>query len=237
MAEELKSGTAILIPEVEIYETLNNILDYVREEYAQAKDKKETFLWFVFGIREDGRPLQLGKLNFFNQAVDIFINGGVEKKRKVEVSVGYNSARMGLPTLHIVMPAESSKNAGIGDNRGYMENVDDSIKGISYDVVTADASVVYSIIITSDNVNESLILYNFLKAAFLGFKLQLELKGFQNVRSGGTDLSLSDDLVPVGIYHRSFNLNFDYDYSTIDVFGEKYAKTFSFDFKPVEKTT
>jgi hypothetical protein len=143
---------------------------------------------------------------------------------------------MALPTFHIVMPSESPKNAGIGDNRGYTEPILDVTNSVKFDTVTQDSSVVYTIIITSDNVNECLILYNFLKAAFLGFKLQLELSGFQNVRSGGTDLNISEDLIPVHIYHRSFNLSFDYDYTTVDMFGEGYIKTMSFDIKPVEKT-
>src|SRR6201999_2719045 len=105
-------------------------------------------------------------------------------------------------------------------NRGYTQPLYDVTKSVRFDTVTQDATVLYSIIITSDNVNECLILYNFLKAAFLGFKHQLELKGLQNVRSGGTDLNLAEDLIPVNIYHRSFNLAFDYDYMTVDMFGE-----------------
>lgn len=230
-------SNAILIPEIEIYETLQNILEFVRKDYEVKTDKTKTFLYYVFGKREDGRQLKLGSMVLFDEAVDVIVNGdNKEKKRKVEVTVGYNQARMALPTLHIVMPSESPKNAGIGDNRGYTPGLIDVTNTTKFDTVTQDSSVVYSILITSDNVNECIILYNFLKAAFLGFKLQLELRGLQNVKSGGTDLNLAEDLIPVNIYHRSFNLAFDYDYTTVDMFGEGYIKTMSFEVIPVEKT-
>ena len=235
------SNTAILIPEIEIYEVLNIFVNFAIEDYKSKSDKTSTFLWHIFGKRAplvDGGParqMELGKFKFFDEAVNIIVDGGVEKKRKIEISVGYNMQRASVPTFHIVMPSESPKNAGIGDNEGYTEGIDDKSNRTYFRTVTQDASVQYTIIITSDNVNEVLVLYNFLKACFLGMKAQLELRGFQNTKSGGTDLNLSDDLMPTNIFHRSFTLLFDYDYTTVDPFGEKYGLTVSVNAKPDEK--
>lgn len=237
----MANNLAILIPEVEIYEVLNIYLDFVIKDYKDKADKQTTLLWHIFGNRpkisaeSPDRPLALGKFNFFTEAVNVIVDGGVEKKRKVEISLGYNLQRASTPTFHIIMPQESPKNAPIGDNEGYTQGVDDKNKRTYFRTVTQDASVQYTIIITSDNVNEVLILYNFLKACFLGMKMQLELRGFQNLRSGGTDLELRDDMMPTNIFHRSFTMIFDYDYTTIDPLGTQYGENVVVIAKPEEK--
>lgn len=225
-------GIAILIPELVIYETINNILEYIKNDYNTKSNKKTSYLWHVFGEDEDDRPLKLGKMNLYEQAIDIFVNGGLDKKRKIEVTVGYNMQRVGLPTIHITMPSDNPINAGIGDNEGYTSPIVDGVKKETFRTVTADSSVVYNLIISSDNVNECLIIYNLLKAAGLGFKSQFELKGFMNTKIGGNDLQLADDLMPTNIFHRNFNISFEYNYTSIDPFPQKYGDNFKVDLFP-----
>lgn len=217
-------GSAVLIPEVLIYNQLKTIFSVTLKNFKDCSNEKDSFLYLIFGKDRFNQDVQFGKFNFFEQAKTLFIAGQDDDvKRRIEISMGFNLKREGAPTIHILLPSESPVNAGIGDNEGYVKGFSDETKKTYYRVVTQDASVTYNLLITSDNVNEILLIYNFLKASFLGFKLQLELKGLQNIVSGGSDVNMNDDFLPPNLHYRNFTLNFTYDYQSVDLFGNYFG--------------
>jgi len=54
----------------------------------------------------------------------------------------------------------------------------------------------------------------------------LELLGLHNVRFGGNDLEFMDDMVPPNIFHRNFNVSFEYEFYAISAFARKFGKNF-----------
>lgn len=216
---------AILIPEVIIYKTLNSVLDIIRQDYSDNIDKKKTILYYLFGEDTEGSPLSFNNFEFFTQAVEIIV-GSNEKKRMIQTALGYNMSRLQIPTIHIMLPSESPINSPIGMNLGYQEEIVDNSKNETIEVYTMDSQVTYNLLITSDNYHEVLVIYQFLKGIFTSIKNQLEMKDLQNVTFGGSDLNFSEELVPPNIFHRNFNLQFTYDYVSVDIIKQKFGTDF-----------
>ncbi len=226
---------ALVIPEVILYDVLKLILDIVKKDHDDATDKKDSLLWFMFGEDEQGRPLEFETFNFFEQAVEILTKKKGEEVRSLEVHIGYNLNRVAEPTIHILLPSETPINAGIGDNEGYQEPIVNSQTQETTAVLTQDSEVTYNLLITSSNMQEVLVLYHFLKGAFLSFKTQLELRCLQNARFGGQDLQFDEGMIPAHVFHRNFNMNFTYDYSVPDILRNKFGT--GFDINLVAKET
>src|ERR1035437_2630902 len=183
----------IIIPEVIIYRALNLVFDVTRKDYANNTNKKKSLLYYLFGEDEDGKQLSFNNFDFYEQSVEIII-GKEDKKRMVEMSLGYNMKRLQIPTIHIMLPSETPVNSPIGMNQGYQDGEVDYQKNENTEVYTMDSQVTYNLLITSDNYHEVLVLYHFLKGIFTSLKCHLEMKDLQNITFGGSDLNLSEDL-------------------------------------------
>lgn len=208
------------IPEYELWKTLNLFLDLTRKNFAAQTNPQNSFLWDIFGTNEHDELIEITSLKYFEQAQAIFIKE--DAPRSLTVTIGYNAQQASTPTIHIILPLESPNGAGIGMNEGYEPHKVDTDRRKSYPVFTASSQVVYNLLITSDNPNEAVIIYHWLKAAMLSLNEQLALRGFQNVQFGGSDFSLDENMVPPGIFHRNFNMTFTYDWSIPNLLGRNY---------------
>lgn len=214
---------ASLIPEVEIYKILKQMRDYTILNTQQETNKELQLLYRIFGENECGEKTKLDTYDFYVQAKKIFEGGSA--KDGIEISVGYNMARVetGDPSIHILLPNENMSEAPIGDGEGYLGEVIDSAQNKAYAILSANSMCNYNLLITTDNVNEMLVMYHWLKSTSLTFSPQFALRNFQNLKIGGNDLQFNDDLVPPNVFHRNFNLSFTYDYSGIALFGNNIA--------------
>jgi len=229
---------AILIPEVIVQKILTIILKVIRKDFKSKSDKKKTLLFFIFGEDEAGDKVEFNGLNFFDQAVNLLVKGGTRgKKRELEATIGYNLERAESPTIHILLPNETPKNSSIGGDEGYIEHLIDEERQESIAVFTQDCTATYNLMITSDNMMEVLIVYHFLKAMFLTIKTHLELSNLQNAVFGGNDLQINEELVPPHIFHRNFNLTFDYDFHALDLFARQFGKNYIVDYKFIDPKT
>lgn len=209
-----------VIPEIVIYNTLLNMIDFTIKN-SKVENKDFRLLWRIFGGNDCYPKATLGNLDLYEQALHIFReeNGG----RGIKVSIGYNLQRVetGEPSIHILLPSETTDSAPIGFNRGYLGNVIDAGDNIGVPILEADSMVTYNLMITADNVNEMMIVYNWLKSISISFSTQFALEGFKNLKIGGNDLQFNDELVPPHIFHRNFNLSFSYEVIGIDIFNEE----------------
>ena len=230
-----------LIPETIIYKLLKLMIEVTKEDVKNQSTKEAEILWRIFGDKVHGEePDQLvevqkiGKYRLYDQAKKIFTEKPASKHDMLHVGIGYDLKRveLGVPAIHILLPNESAQNAPIGMNEGYLGYVDDPATKTIYQVYSAETDVVYNLMITSQNMNEVVVLYHWLKSCSLSFHQQFELRDFKNIKVGGNDLNFNDDLVPPNIFHRNFNLSFSYDYAGIDIIGSKYGDTFTFKGKP-----
>jgi len=204
-----------IIPEYELQRIINMFLVVTRENWNSYVDKEKTFLYKVFAFNEHEESVKIDKFDFFEQSQEILINR--QSKRELLITIGYNMQIAEKPSIHITLPSESPMSAGIGQNEGFQNNqvIDESV----YPVYTANSQSTYNLIITSENMNEVLVIYHWLRATCLSMYSQFELRGFQNVRFGGADMNIDDTLIPGHIFHRNFNISFTFDWSVPDILG------------------
>lgn len=178
------------------------------DDYAAATDKSTSILHSLFNTDDNGNTLAFETNNFYKQAVAMFTRDE-RNKRQLTVNMGYNLERADVPKIHILMP---------NDSKGSFDSIGKEDQS-EYDVETTTlvkskvqtSRTVFTLMITSDNMSEVILIYYFLKAMFLVYNEHFELMGFKNLQLNGQDITLQDDLAPANIFHRSLPLDFEYE--------------------------
>lgn len=220
----------ILIPEVEIYDVLNKLFLFMKKDFESQVDEQKTILFDIFGVKADVK--RTNTFDWFAESKVVFVNRNQDNPRQLQVNFGYNLERSNKPTIHILLPSESPVNSPIGMNLGYESSFIDAEEQEISEVYTQDCSVIYNLLITSDNMSEVILIYNTLKYMFLSLKIELELLGFKNLMFGGGDVVFSQEYLAQGVYSRNFNLQFSYDFSSRELISTKYGGSINVDLIP-----
>jgi hypothetical protein len=212
---------AILMPEVVLYKTLKSIFQIVKDDF-QNHVLEDTILYQMFGIDECGNQLEWENFNYFKQAKELFID-----KNNIQVNLGYNMEVSDMACVHIMLPNETGRPFGIGADENYIgyaehQGNDETVQAI----YTKMFDATYNLIITSENTLEVLLIYNFLKGAFISLYTHIELSGLRLPKISGQDIQLQSDLVPPHIFHRSLGLNFVYEVHIPDLMRKRLIKEF-----------
>ena len=77
--------------------------------------------------------------------------------------------------------------------------------------------VTYSLFITSDNQNEVILIYHFLKTIILSAYEQFSFRGLNNLWISGRDVTIDFDLEPMVAYHRTVAMSFHYNNTVADI--------------------
>ena len=225
----------MIVPEIILYHSLCSLIAYIKKDYESdlSVTKTDNILYKLLAYDDNGISLKMYNFDYYQQAVSLFVsNQQVNVARKLEVSVGYNTKRMSLPTIHIMLPSEQDSDNGIGEGEGYVrdEIIEDKdgnvIKKVSSYTCVFDSS--YSLLLTSDNNNEVVLMYHVLKNLLFGCFKALEFRGLRNVKFGGQDLQMNTEFVPPEIYHRSLNLKFFYESVVKDFIPDDVASGLTF---------
>lgn len=216
-----------LVPEIVIYKTVRELAKIMKNDYNSfaAGKKQNTILHDLFyGIKLDS-------FDFYENAVAMFTKEN-DKRRLLEVTVGYNQGRAEMPTIHIILPSESPVVTPIGGNEGYVEEyegLDENDEEVTSAVFTYESQVTYNLLVTSSNPLEAVLIYNWLKYCFVSIHVHAELMGLRNLKWGGSDLTFDESLLPNSVFHRNFNLTFDYEYSSRSFQTNKIGSKFIFE--------
>ena len=197
--------TGILIPEMVIYQTLENITKYIRDDLkANSADLKKSFLYRLLGLDDDGKEMKTNRYNYFVQAVKIF-----QGMQNLSVNIGYNFEVAKIISFHIILPSESPAGISIGEDEGYRTEKDkDGNTQLKFCQMFQST---YQIMITSDNSNEVNLVYHIYKSLMIALVPHFNLKGLLNPKLSGNDIVFQDDTIPMGIFHKVLNLTFDYE--------------------------
>lgn len=198
-------NTAITMPEVIIYNTLQSIIRLIRKDLKTAEDEKETILYKLLGVDEDNKPILMNRYNYFVQARKMF-----EREQNFNVNFGYNWEVAKFISFHIILPSESPITPTIGEDEGYMTDFDFENDEIQ-EKFTQMFSSNYQIMISSENSNEVNVVYHIIKAMMIAVVPHLSLQGLLNPKFSGNDIVFSDETHPAGIFHRVLNVSFDYE--------------------------
>lgn len=222
MENNEKVLSAVLMPEIVIYNTLNSIFQIIKDDFESEDSEIDTILYHMFGVDENNKELEWETFNYFEQAKELFI------KRKIEVNLGYNMENSGQGVIHILLPEETGRDFGIGADENYKPNfiTDDSNSQYSQPQYNNVYDANYNLMITSENTLEVLLIYNFIKVSFIALNVHLQLSGLQLPKFSGRDVQVQSDLVPTHIFHRSFGLSFFYEVYVPDFFRKKIIRNF-----------
>jgi len=204
--------TGILIPEMVIYQTLENITKYIRDDLSSVQpdaggnyDYSQTFLYRLLGLDDDGNPMKMNRYNYFIQAKKIFDN-----KKNLSVNIGYNFEVAKIISFHIILPSEQPATTSLGEDEGYYTEEDEE-SGKTQLKFCQMFSSTYQIMITSDNSSEVNLVYHIYKSLFVALVPHFSLKGLLNPKFSGNDIVFQDDTMPMGIFHKVLNFHFDYE--------------------------
>ena len=94
--------SGILLPEIVIYNTLESIVKLLREDLQEhVSDDKETILYKLLGVDEEGKPIKMNLYNYFKQAKKMILTPD-----SLSVNFGYNQQVAKIISMHILLPAE-----------------------------------------------------------------------------------------------------------------------------------
>ena len=193
----------VIIPEIILLNTINNLLKLISENYNNQVDETTSLLYFIFG------DLSLQRYGMFTQAKSVFITTK-DNPRNLEVNIFFNTNRAHIPTIHIVMNDESPGEDGLGIDEGYNSqvNIDDEKYFRTY---TRRFDTTYSLVITSDNSNEVLLIYHVLRNFLIQSIEHFSLSGLENPKISGSDIDINTELVPKNIFSRAMPISFSYE--------------------------
>jgi len=211
---------AVLMPEIILKKLIDGILIYIKQDYNKYTDKSKSILYNYF----NGQVY--GKFDYYQQAVDLFINRGVEHQRKLETRIFFDSDRAGIPTIHITLPNENPAKDGLGMGEGYADPV--IIDGKQHEQYTRTFDTMFHVVITSDNTFEVLLIYHLLRGMLVSVFDSLELSGFMNVMIGGQDVQINSELVPKGIFFRSVTVKFEYEITVPSIISAQQIASIAF---------
>lgn len=216
----------IILPEVIIFNFLEKIIKVLRNDLTNATDEKQTILYKILGVDQDGNALKMNAYVFFKQAKTIIQNVG-----NLSVHFGYDQKVAQTLSLHILLPSEEGK-IGIGGDEGYItEDILDSDgnKTGTQNFFTQEWNTTYQIMITSNNSSEVNLAYNILKSMFLICFSQLEIYGLRLPKFSGNDIVMQDTLIPVPIFHKVMNISFMYEQNVPQLLVEQIMKSIHFE--------
>lgn len=220
----------MLLPEFVIQKTLVSIVELLRKDLAEnSADEKNSILYKIMGLDEEGEPLQLNLYNVFKQAKKI-----ITTPNNLSVNFGYNQEVANIISLHILLPSENGKMT-IGADEGYLSDdiIEDGKKVGTQEYFTQMFDTTYQIMITSNNSAEVSVVYNILKSMLLMLVPQLEIAGLRLPTLSGNDVVMQDDLVPVPLFHKVINISFTYEHNVPKMLAEKVARNFYYQWRLV----
>lgn len=218
------ADSKIIIPEIIIAEKLNLLLDWIADEYTTTPDKTNSFLGrSLMGVGYD-------KANYYEEAVKIFVKRR-KKPDQLSVTIGYNSERAAIPTIHIIIPTEEP---GVADGIGFDEgdNPPQIIEGVGVTQnFVRSFSANYSLLITTQSLQETIIIYHVLRAGLIIFFQNIAFDGLMNLKFSGNDITLQQDLIPQNIYHKILSISFFYELNVVNLIYKNLTGDFSLTFK------
>lgn len=201
----------MIIPENIITKGLKSFIAFAMASYATdtTNPKVNNVLYDLFNQDDNGDIMAIDTFNYYQQSIAILTKQNTAA-RQLEIYQGYNQQRAGLPTIHVLLPHEGkgSQNS-LGD--GVMDTTTTFNTSTNMVSITKEKSFspTYSLMITSSNMSEVVLIYYFLRSMFIMFDEHFEIKGLRNVTFAGADINFQPDLPP-GIFHRNLSISFDY---------------------------
>ena len=207
---------AILLPEIIIYNSLKALLAFVKEDFANNQ-LLDTIIYSCFAKDDQGKAIKIEQFDYLEQAIATLTN----KKKEIEISLGYNMQVSSQVSIHILLPSEQGKPLNIGASEGFDVNVSRDNGKSASEQYSNIYDATYQLMITGENSSEVIMVYHFLKALMLSLYYHFELMGLRDPKWSGQDVSIQQDLIPTHIFHRALGISFWYEVSIPNLISKK----------------
>lgn len=209
----------VIVPEFVVFNTVQSILKYLNSDYNSQTEKTKTFLY------ELCNATGMIRYNFFDNAIQIFA-APIDGPRAIKCTFQYNQQQTQFPNMYIQHAGEQDGVNAISTDEDSYEpaDYDDTADGFRHSYARRSNSTI-QLVITSDNSNETVMIYYIMKALLLSLRGSghLTFAGLENVKISGSDIQVQMDNMPRPIHRKVINLYLEYDSYTIDLDKNKYA--------------
>lgn len=202
----------INIPEISLLSAFRNVLKLIRKDYSDcvlAGDETKSILYLITGVNE------LQRYKMFNEAKTLFITTENDP-RHLDVNIFYNAKRLGIPTWHITLPSEHEKDNTVGIGDGSNDYIYDGTESYRR-VLDRRFNAKYIIVVTSDNLNEVVLMYHFLKSTIISLTEHFHMVDLINLKLSGNDINLNSEIVPENVFSRGIGMDFEYNTVAYDL--------------------
>lgn len=185
---------SLVLPEISLLKALEGLIKWLRfnhEDFVDKGNEEGSFLYRLFGTIEHNG------FSYYDEAKRIFLSDPLDQ-RKLGVRIFFDASRAHVPTIHITLPGESHQDSGLGMNTD----------GMGFE---REQNTRYSLVITSDNYSEVIIIYYTIRSLLTSGFMTLEAYGIRNMKLSGGDLTLQQDIVPSNVFFRAIFVDMFYD--------------------------
>lgn len=219
----------MLIPELILFKTIETFQKIIMEDYNSlpSNEKNKSMLFDLFKTDDNGDLMKLSKFDYYTQSISL-LTRDIDNPRFLDINIGYNTTRLSLPTIHILLPSENkgrfdSLGLSEGNPETYYDNATESF------IISKSKTFLstYHLMITSDNSSEVLTIYYWLRAMFIIFNDHLVFKGLLNINFSGADIQVTQEYVPPTIFHRNLSISFDFESNIKTKLRQKLANSFN----------
>lgn len=199
----------LTIPEFRLKTIIDAILLYIRLNYEEYEDDCH--------LADLVNGLSYEKYNLYTQAKEIFINRYGDTK-ELKSNLFFNSERASIPTIHIMLSEENKGPDGISVDENYNDIVYDQVLKTTKEIYNRAFESMMSIVITSDNSFETILIYHILRSCLISAFHDLPFAGIQNPKLSGGTLNINAELVPLDIFYQVINIAYFYDVPAPQIF-------------------
>lgn len=224
---------ALIVPDVIIANTINLILDALRNDYNASVTNGQVERSMLSLLFDD---LSLGKYIVLDNIVNLIVTTP-ENPRHIIAQLSYPSnVTQNTPSIYITLPGENERNnsvsIGEGDYPEYtFDNTPDGLADEYRKQFSRRFQTTYQIIIVSENKNEVVVLYNLLQCMIIASMNHFMLSGLENPSIGGQDVSLNNTITG-GLFFRAITLNFEYEKVTPELVIQNIIRNIKLYWKP-----
>lgn len=196
----------LILPEIILLDAYKKALKYIRNNYNDnLADVTKSFLGIILG---NSNAIQ--RYNLLDQSKKVFITTENDP-RNLDVNLFFNASRASVPTIHITNPSDTLITNALSISEGYQDPIFDDVEQTFQTVFNRKFRAKYNIVLTSDNTNEILLMYNVIRSITISMMEHLELSGLQNIKISGADINLKSDIIPINVFIKAIGLEFEYD--------------------------
>ena len=196
-----------MIPDIALHEVIKSCLLAIRADYSTYGSTPSDTL--LYKLLNSVKSPDTGKYKWFEESVEIFITRNENHPKFLDTRLFFDRERAAIPTIHIMLSGEGAGKNGIGMDLGF--NPEQVIGGSFRQVLNRQFDINANIVVTSDNTFETVIIYHVIKSMIISLSTHIQLLGFISPDVSGRDITISQDLVPAGIFARVLNFTASYE--------------------------